>query len=96
MYIRNDYMEKLKNQIDEWDLELEKLENTKLQKLNGDVKANADKQISLIRSQRDELKMNIAKIQNSTDNDWEELKKRAEDVKEKISRTFSEARSELK
>jgi len=89
-------MEKLKNQIDEWDLELEKLENTKLQKLNGDVKANADKQISLIRSQRDELKMNIAKIQNSTDNDWEELKKRAEDVKEKISRTFSEARSELK
>jgi competence protein ComGC len=95
MNTRNDYVDKFKTQIDEWNLELDKLDaNTK--KFKGDVRVKADEQVALIRIQRDDLKKNLEKIQNAADNSWEDLKKGAEEAKDKINMAFSKAKAEFK
>ena len=49
-----------------------------------------------IYNQHDKLKINIEKIQNYTDNARDDLRKVAEDTKNKINKVFSKAQAEVK
>jgi regulatory protein YycI of two-component signal transduction system YycFG len=92
---RNEFVEKLKAQIDQWNVDLDKI-SVNAQKLKGNSKVQADKQIAMIRSQQDELKTNLEKIQNSTDDAWDDLKKGAEDTRDKIGKAFTDVQKDLK
>ncbi len=93
--VKSDYIEKLKSQINEWNLELEKLD-LKAKKLNGAAEIEADAQLTSIRSQINELNNNLEMIKNSADNAWEDLKKGTEDARDNISKAFYKANSEFK
>jgi hypothetical protein len=91
---RYHYAEKLKLQINQWDIQLDRLEiNSK--KFEGVIKIKTDKQLLLIRNQRDELLSNLEKIQNSTDRDWGNLEKKIDEAQGKISLAFLKAQSQL-
>jgi competence protein ComGC len=92
---RNEYANNLKSQIDEWNLQLDKMD-ADAKKLKGEAKVKVNKELATIRIQREELKKNLEKIQNSSDNGWDDLKKGAEEAKDKINQAFSKAKAEFK
>jgi competence protein ComGC len=92
---KNDFVEKLNAQINQWNIDLDKM-GANAQKLKGDSKIQADKQIAMIRSQQVELKSNLEKIQNSADDAWDDLKKGAEETRDKIGKAFDDVKKDLK
>jgi hypothetical protein len=91
---RYHYAEKLKLQIDKWNIQLDRLEiNSK--KFEGKIKVKTDNQLLTIRLLRDKLLSNLEKIQNSTERDWENLEKNTDEFQDKINLAFLRAQSQL-
>lgn len=95
MTSRDEYLDKFKIKLDEWNAEIEKLEN-RAQEAQADAKINYDKQLASLREMRDEAQQKFAEMQNASNEAWDAMVRGTEEAWQTWMGAFHEARSKFK
>jgi hypothetical protein len=92
---RDQYLAKLKAQLDEWNAELAKWE-AKARSTQADMRIEYDKQIDAFRRQRDLALEQMHKVQAATGDAWSDLVRGADDAWAKMREAFEKANSHFR
>ena len=77
MSTKDEYLAKLKTQLDSWQVEVDELQ-VKASEATGDIKAELDEQIASLRVKFAEGETKFDELADATEEAWEELKVDAE------------------
>ena len=88
------YLKKLGAQLAEWNAELDMLK-ADTQKANSEANVEYERKIEELREKSGEALKTLTKIQEASDDSWEELKEGAEDTWNSFKEAFIKAKSEF-
>jgi predicted nucleic acid-binding Zn-ribbon protein len=91
---RDAYVKKLKDRIDDWNAQIDKL-SAKVDQADSKVKAEYRRRLEDARKKRKELEDKIAAMQQSGEGAWEALKDGIENSWEQLKAGLSKAKSEF-
>jgi DNA repair ATPase RecN len=91
---RDEYVEKFKVKLDEWNADLNKLE-AKTEHAKENLKETYHEEIDAVRQQRDNIKDRLKELAGSSESAWEELKVGADEAWKKLSEAIDRARSKF-
>ncbi len=89
---RDDYVEKLKAQLDRWNADITKWE-AKAKGAQADVRTEYEKRLDAFRRQRDLSIKQLQQVQSATGDAWKELARGADEAWAKMREAFEKARS---
>lgn len=89
---RDDYVNKLKGQLDQWNAEVAKWE-AKAQKAQAGAQAEYEKHLNDLRRQRDQALEHMKRVQAATGEAWVDLVRGADDAWAKMREALEKARS---
>jgi len=92
MINRDEYVQKLKSQLDQWNAEAKKWE-AKAQEAQSGMKAEYEKQLNLLNSRRDEAMYQMKLLQGASAGAWEDMMKGADQAWKNMHEAFSKAKS---
>jgi len=92
MTTRHEYIEKLKNKLDEWDADIDELE-AKAGKTKADVKFELEDQITSLRLKRDIASLKLSEIKDASEEAWEDVKQGTEEAWSNLKDAIEKARS---
>lgn len=92
---RDEYLEKFKASLDEWNAEIAKLESSAREAQAG-AKAQYDKQLEHLREMRDDAQKNFSEMQNATAEAWDVMLQGTEKAWHAWINAFEDARSKFK
>jgi hypothetical protein len=95
MATRDEYVEKIKSQIDTWNAELAKWE-AKAKSAQAEMKPQIDKQVALIQSHRDNALYQMKLMQAAAGDAWIELAKGADEAWASMRDAFERASSHFR
>lgn len=95
MNTREEYIQKLKSKLDEWNDDLATLE-TKAEKAEGDLKKEYSKQIEAIKERRQEAMRKLDELRSASEDAWEDLKEGIETSWEAMGKAVKEAVARFK
>lgn len=94
MSLKDEYVAKLKAQLDVWSADIDVLE-AKAKKADAQLRVKYDEQLVLLRVKRDEAKVKLKEIQESAGDAWQELRKGGDEAWESIKHALAEARKKF-
>jgi uncharacterized coiled-coil DUF342 family protein len=94
MSTKDEYVEKLKAQLDEWSADIDELE-VKANLAKAELSDKYAEQLAELKAKRDEATAKVAEVQDAAGDAWEELKKGGESIWETLKTTISEAKSKF-
>ena len=89
---RDEYVEKLKKQIDQWNADVTRWEG-KAQQIKSDMRAEYDQQLQALRQGRDDAQEKMRQVQSATEDAWMDLKQGADEALSKLKAAFDKARA---
>ena len=89
---RDEYIEKLKGQLDQWNAEVAKWE-AKARQAQAGARDGYDKQLEDLRGQRDQALEQMKRVQVATGDAWVDLVRGADDAWAKMGKALEEART---
>ena len=89
---RDEYVEKLKKQLDLWNAEVSKWE-TRAQQATATMRAECEKQLVAFRQQRDLAMEELRRVQSASGDAWRELMRGTEEAWSKMSEALDKARA---
>jgi hypothetical protein len=89
---RDEYIQKLKMQLDEWNAEVVKWEERTRAAESG-LRAGYEKQLEAFRQQRDQALEKMKQVQSSAGDAWMDLARGADDAWDRMREAFEKARS---
>ncbi len=95
MTSRDEYLEKFKAKLDEWNADIDKLE-AKARAAQADMQAEYREQLDALRRTRDEALKEYDKVQNAAVDAWDAMVQGSEKAWQAWTDAFENARSKLK
>lgn len=92
MIKREEYVQKLKNQLDQWNAEAKKWE-AKAQVAQATMKVEYDKQLNTLHSRRDEAMYQLKLLQGASTDAWQDMMKGADQAWKSMQEAVNKARS---
>jgi len=92
MMNRDEYVQKLKAQLDEWNAEARKWEQ-KAQEAQSHMKAEYEKQLAALNARRDEVLYQMKLMQSASQDAWQDMMKGADQAWKSMQEAFDRARS---
>ena len=92
---RDDYVKKLKSQLDHWNAEMAKWE-TQTKAAQASMRAEYDKQLTAFRQKRDHAIEQLTKVQSASGEAWKDLARGADEAWAKMREAFDKAHSHFK
>ena len=89
---REEYVEKLKRQLDLWNAEVSKWE-IKAQQATAGMRGEYEKQLLAFRQQRDQAMEQMRRVQSASGDAWKDLMRGTEDAWSKMREALDKARS---
>ena len=89
---RDEYVEKLKGQLDQWNTEVAKWE-AKAQNAQAGARAEYDKHLNELRRRRDQALEQMKRLQAATGDAWVDLVRGADEAWAKMREALEKARS---
>ena len=89
---RDAYVQKLKAKMDEWNVEIDKLQ-AKADQAEAEAKIEYHEQIEDLRAKRKEVEAKIAEVQQAGEGAWEDLKQGLENSWEILKGAFAKVKS---
>lgn len=89
---RDEYVEKLKAQLDQWNTEVTKWE-AKAKETQSGMRGEYDKQLESFRHQRDQAQVHLKQVQAASGEAWVDLMRGADDAWARMRVAFEQARS---
>lgn len=92
MTTRHEYIEKLKNKLDEWEADIDEFEaNT--QKTTTELKFELEDQITALKVKRDIAKLKLAELMDAGEEAWQDIKDGADEAWGSLKEAIEKARS---
>ncbi len=91
---RDEYVDKLKHKLDDWNEDIEKLE-AKADHVKDDLKDKYEEEIVVVRKQRDNIKEKTMELVESSEEAWDELKVGVEAAWHKLTEAIDRAHSKF-
>jgi len=95
MTTRHEYIDKFKQKLDEWDVDIDELE-AKAQKARADIKYEYEDQITSLRLKRDIARLKISELVDASEEAWEDLKEGTDEAWNSLKEAIEKARSHYK
>ncbi len=92
MINRDEYVQKLKDQLDQWNAESKKWE-AKAHEAQSSVKAEYEKQLNMLNSRRDEAMVQLKLLQGASSDAWQDMMKGTDQALKGMQEAFNRARS---
>ena len=92
MATREEYVARLKAQLDQWNAEMAKWE-ARAKEAQAGWQAEAEKQLEAVRSRRDEALYQMKLVQNASADAWSDMMQGADAAWKAMSEAFGRARS---
>ena len=92
MINRDEYVQKLKVQLDQWNSEAKKWE-AKAQGAQATMKAEYEKQLKTLHSRRDEAMYQMKLLQGASTDAWQDMMKGTDQALKSMQEAFNRARS---
>jgi len=92
---RDEHVEKLKAQLDQWNAEMAKWE-AQAKTAQASMRAEYEKQLAAFRQRRDHAIGELRKVQSASGDAWMELARGADEAWKKMHEAFEKARSQFK
>jgi predicted nucleic acid-binding Zn-ribbon protein len=92
MSTREEYVQKMKAQLDQWNAEVAKWEE-KSKSAQADMKVEYEKQLEAFRSRRDEAMYQMHQVQVASTEAWMDMMKGADAAWKSVGEAFMKARS---
>jgi len=92
MMNRDEYVRKLKDQLDQWNAESKKWE-AKAQGAQATMKAEYEKQLKTLHSRRDEAMYQLKLLQGASTDAWQDMMKGSDQALKSMQEAFNRARS---
>jgi len=92
MMNREEYVQKLKAQLDEWNAEAKKWEQ-KAAEAQSHMKAEYEKQLAALNSRRDEALYQMKLMQGASHDAWQDMMRGADEAWKNMHEAFNKARS---
>jgi predicted nucleic acid-binding Zn-ribbon protein len=92
---RDEYVQKTKAQLDQWNAEIDKMQ-AKMREAEADSKIRYQKRLEEMRKRRDEATEQLIKMQKAGDQAWDDLRSGFEKSWEQIQSAFRDATSRFK
>ena len=92
---REEYIAKLKTQLDQWNAEMAKWESQAAQ-AQASMRAEYEKQLGAIRQHQDQAREQLRKVQAASGDAWMELSRGADEVWTAMRKAFEKASAQFK
>ena len=89
---RDEYVQKLKAQLDQWNAEVSQWE-AKARESQAHMKEEYEKQLGNVRSKRDEAMYQMKLMQNASLDAWQDMMRGADEAWKNMQEAFNRARS---
>jgi predicted RNase H-like nuclease (RuvC/YqgF family) len=89
---RHEYIDKLKDKLDEWDADIDELE-ARAQKAKAELKFELQDQITSLKLKRDIAKLKLSEIKDASEEAWEDIKAGAEEAWSDVKDAMEKAKS---
>ena len=89
---RDEYVAKLKSQLDQWNADLGRWE-AQAKTAKQDLKERSQKELEILKAQRELAKYNLKLLEGASATAWAELRKGADDAWERIQVALANART---
>lgn len=94
MSMKDEYLNKLKNQLDEWSADIDKLE-LRAREADAEFRGHYEAQLSTLKTKRDEARVRLTLLKNSAGDAWQELRKGSDEAWVSIKHAIVEARKKF-
>lgn len=91
---RQHYVNQMKEKLDQWNDDIDELEN-KIKSAGSDMKEEYHENLKTLKKKRDEAAQKYEELQNTTDSAWEDIKDGFERAWKSISHSFTSAKDKL-
>jgi len=92
MINREEYVQKLKSQLDQWNAEAAKWE-ARAKDAQATMKQEAEKQLNALNSRRDEALYQLKLLQGASTDAWQDMMRGADDAWKNMHEAFNRAKS---
>jgi uncharacterized protein Yka (UPF0111/DUF47 family) len=92
MTSRHEYIDKLKEKLDEWDADIDELEE-RAQKTKTEIEFELKDQITTLKLKRDIVKLKLSEIMDASEEAWEDIKAGAEEAWADVKDAMEKAKS---
>jgi lipid II:glycine glycyltransferase (peptidoglycan interpeptide bridge formation enzyme) len=92
MINRDEYVQKLKEQLDQWNAEAKKWQ-AKAEEAQATMKTEYERQLNLLNSRRDETLYQLKLLQGASADAWQDMMKGADQAVKSMQEAFNRARS---
>jgi predicted RNase H-like nuclease (RuvC/YqgF family) len=89
---RHEYIDKLKEKLDEWDADIDELE-ARAQNTKTELEFEIKDQITALKVRRDIMKLKLNEIRDSSEEAWEDIKAGAEEAWADVKDAMKKAKS---
>jgi uncharacterized coiled-coil DUF342 family protein len=90
---RDEYVEKIKAQLDEWNAAIDRLE-TRAGELTAEARQRFEARVDALRAKRQEIYGKLKEIQAAGESAWDAIKASVEVARTEFKRAYEEAESE--
>ena len=92
---RDEYVKKLKSQLDHWNTEMTKWE-AQAKATQASMRAEYDKQLDAFRQKRDDASEQLTKVQSASGEAWKDLARGADEAWARMREAFDKAHTHFK
>jgi len=92
MTTRHEYIEKLKNKLDEWDADIDNFEAS-ARMTTAELKFELEDQVKSLKIKRDLAKLKLTEIKESSEEAWVDIKQGADEAWSSLKEAIEKARS---
>jgi predicted RNase H-like nuclease (RuvC/YqgF family) len=92
MTSRHEYIDKLKEKLDEWDADIDELED-RARTAKAELKLELEDQITSLKLKRDIAKLKLSEIKDASEEAWEDIKAGAEEAWADVKDAMEKAKS---
>lgn len=89
---REEYVDKMKSQLDQWNAEAARWEE-KVKHAEADMKAGYERQLEAVRARRDEAMYNMRQLQAASTDAWMDMMRGVDEAWKRMGEAVSQARS---
>ncbi len=94
MIKRDEYIDKLKHKLDDWNDDIDKLE-AKTEQVKDGLKEKYKEEIGVVRQQRDNIKVKTRELVDSSEEAWGELRAGVETAWHQLTEAIDRAHSKF-
>ena len=92
---RDEYVEKMKAQLDQWNRQMATWE-TASREATAEAKIELEKQVGIMKSRADDLVFRMELLKGASADAWQEIARGADEARKTMHDAFEKARSRLK